>query len=115
MNHIECCDALASELESFATVLDRADLAAPVPTCPPWDVAGLVKHLGGIHRWSNRMVSEGMTSRLSFRELDLRFPDEPSEIGVWFREGGRSLLQTLRSADPSQPTWAWGADQHARF
>ncbi len=115
MNHTECCDALAAELERFATVLDRADLAATVPSCPPWDLAGLVKHVGGIHRWSGRMVAEGMTRRLSHGDLDLRFPDEPSEIVGWFRSGGKALQDALRKADPDQPTWSWGADQHARF
>src|SRR5688500_4008977 len=107
VNHTECCDALAAALERFATVLEGADRGAPVPACPPGDLAGLVKHVGGIHRWSGRMVAEGMTRRLSFRDLDLRFPDEPSEIAAWFMSGGEALLDALRNADADQPTWSW--------
>jgi uncharacterized protein (TIGR03083 family) len=33
----------------------------------------------------------------------------------WLRSGGHSLIETLRSADPDEPMWAWGADQHVRF
>jgi uncharacterized protein (TIGR03083 family) len=33
----------------------------------------------------------------------------------WIRDGGRSLLETLRGADPEVPMWSWGADQHVRF
>jgi uncharacterized protein (TIGR03083 family) len=35
--------------------------------------------------------------------------------GEWLRSGGHSLAQTLRSADPDESMWAWGADQHVRF
>jgi uncharacterized protein (TIGR03083 family) len=115
VNHEERCEALSAELERFASALDGAYMATPVATCPPWNLAELVKHTGEIHRWSARMVAEGMTRRLSFRELDLRFPDEPAQIVHWFRAGGEALLDALRKAGPDQPTWAWGADQHARF
>jgi uncharacterized protein (TIGR03083 family) len=115
MNHLEHCDALALEVEHFATALDNADLTLPVATCPAWDLAGLVKHVGTLHRWGGRMVAEGMTSRLSFRDLDLRFPDDHREIVSWLRVGGEQVLAALRTASPDQPSWAWGADQHARF
>ena len=91
-------------------------MRAPVTTCPPWDVAELVKHVGEIYRWSGNIVAEGMTHRLSFRELDLRFPTEPTEIVGWFRFRRRGARRRrFRKADPDQPTWTWGADQHARF
>jgi uncharacterized protein (TIGR03083 family) len=115
MNHLEHCDALALELERLERALDNADLRTPVTTCPPWNLAELVKHVGTLYRWAGRMVGEGMTKRLSFRDLDLRFPDDHAEIVNWLQSGGGNLLSTLRAADPEQPTWAWGADQHARF
>jgi uncharacterized protein (TIGR03083 family) len=61
------------------------------------------------------MVAEGMTQPLSFRELDVGFPEQPIEIERWFRSGGEALLAALRKADADQPTWTWGADQHARW
>jgi uncharacterized protein (TIGR03083 family) len=33
----------------------------------------------------------------------------------WLREGGRALVEALRSADPDDEMWAWGTDQHVRF
>jgi uncharacterized protein (TIGR03083 family) len=115
VNHLEYCDALATEVERFASTVDSADLSAPVTTCPPWDLAGLIKHLGMLYRWAGRMAAEGMTSRLSFRDLDLRFPDDPRAIVGWFRSRGDEVLTDLRAISPDQPTWTWGADQHARF
>ena len=115
MNHLEYCDALASEIERFAITVDDADMGTAVATCPPWDLAGLIKHLGTLYVWAGRMVAEGMTSRLSFRDLDLRFPDDSRDVVGWYRSRGNELLPVLRTASPDQPTWAWGADQHARF
>lgn len=112
MNHLEACDALDEELERFAAALESAGVTALVPTCPEWTIAQLSEHLGTIHRWATRLVA----SRSS-----VRVPPDPDDVGpgpydaTWLREGGATLVATLRAARPDEPMWAWGADQHVRF
>lgn len=98
----------------------RGDLAdvewyAPVPSCPGWDVADLVKHVGGVHRWAEAMVAETAPKRLRRANHEIELPYDVRQYGTWFAEGGGRLVDTLNAADPDAPMWAWGADQHARF
>ncbi len=115
MTYSDICDALQTEIAAFAQDARGVDPATPVPTCPPWDLGELLKHLGAIHRWAGQMVRDTAQQRLSFRELDLALPQDRADYPDWLARGGEQLLATLRAADPNAPMWAWGADQHARF
>lgn len=112
MDHREHCDLLEGEVERFAVALEGLDPSAPVPTCPGWDAAGLALHLGGVHRWAEGLVLARATARLP-RDPAAGGPGTPE--GAWIREGGASLVATLRAAPPDAPMWSWGADQHVRF
>jgi uncharacterized protein (TIGR03083 family) len=104
------CDELDREVDRFASALALADFAAPVPSCPEWSVADLAEHLGTVHRWAHELVRLRATKRIA------RIPTDVAAVDVeWLRSGGHALAHTLRAADPDEPMWAWGADQHVRF
>jgi uncharacterized protein (TIGR03083 family) len=110
VNYEEQCDELDREVDRFANALAHADFAAPVPSCPQWSVRDLEEHLGTVHRWAQELVRLRATERIR------RIPTDLEAVDVeWLRSGGHSLAETLRSADPDEPMWAWGADQHVRF
>jgi uncharacterized protein (TIGR03083 family) len=102
-------EALREEGELLADAAGRAGLAAPVPACPGWSVADLLRHTSYIHRWAAGIVAQGLT----------RPPDEPSEEEIlrrgpetdalvrWFREGHAALVRTLEEADPDLDCWAF--------
>jgi uncharacterized protein (TIGR03083 family) len=115
MNHLEYCDAVAREVETFAARVTGVDPDIPVPTCPGWTIASLIKHAGGVHRWAAAMVRVGATARLDPRTLDLGLPPAATEYPDWLAAGAGPLVTALREAEPDRPMWAWGADQHARF
>lgn len=112
MNHREDCDALEVEIDRFASVYEGANNATMVPSCPEWSIHALAEHLGHVHRWAEHIVRVRATQRVPSAEMD--FARGPLSA-QWFRSGGASLLATLRSANPDEPMWAWGADQHLRF
>jgi uncharacterized protein (TIGR03083 family) len=114
-DHGRYCDALATEVARFVDAIDGADLGRAVPTCPGWDIAELVRHLGSVHRWAAAMVRDRATERLRREDLDLELPADGRDPGAWLSVGGDALVATLRRADPDAPMWAWGADQHVRF
>jgi uncharacterized protein (TIGR03083 family) len=112
MNHLEHCELLEGEIERFASLVEVTSPAIPVPSCPGWTVGDLVLHLGTVHRWAERLVSLRAPARVAASDMGL---DEGPVDGEWIRQGGVALLNTLRTAPPTAPMWAWGRDQHVRF
>ncbi|HEX6512229.1 MAG TPA: maleylpyruvate isomerase family mycothiol-dependent enzyme [Chloroflexota bacterium] len=115
MDYGHVCAAVEAEIAAFAQDVRGSDPVTPVRTCPPWDLAELLRHIGSIHRWAGQMVRDKAPERLSFRSLDLQLPSEPKDYPDWLAAGGTWLAGIFRTADPDAPTWAWGADQHAQF
>src|SRR5205823_4058983 len=118
MGHADHCDLLEAELDRFVATVGALDTVAwrrPVPPCPGWDVAELVAHTGGIHRWVAQMVREQAQQRLRREQMDLAMPADIAGYVEWFAAGATSLVDVLRACDPDASMWSWGADQHARF
>ena len=114
-DHARHCDALAAEVSRHVDTITGADLTRAVPTCPGWDIAELVRHVGSVHRWAARMVRDRATERLALADVGLDLPADATGLGAWLGAGGEAIVTTLRRADPDAPMWAWGADQHTRF
>jgi uncharacterized protein (TIGR03083 family) len=112
VNHAQHCDELEIEVDRFADGLATADMSAHVPTCPDWSIEDLTRHLGRVHRWATVLVSERAGSRIPMDQMSI---DSDVVNAQWLRSGGRALVDVLRSADPDDAMWAWGADQHVRF
>ena len=113
MNHVEYCDLLGPEIARFASLTSGVDPLLPVPTCPGWTLADLIKHTGRVHRWARHLV--GTLAQRHERGPRADVPDDLKAYPDWLAAGAEPLLATLRAADPDAPMWAWGADQHARF
>lgn len=96
-------DHYERETSRFATLLDGADLDAPVATCGDWTVGDLAAHLGGVHRWANFCALNARhpssDDRAAFPGFDA---DDPAQ---WYRDCADELAATLRSLDPDAPTW----------
>jgi uncharacterized protein (TIGR03083 family) len=99
----------------MADVVRGLDPETPVPSCPDWTVAALVRHVGTVHRWAGQMVRDRSTERLDTRTLDLGLPDDPRDYADWLAAGAAPLVAAFAASDPDAAMWAWGADQHARF
>ena len=112
VEHVECCDLLAAEVERFADVIDNQPLGVEVPSCPGWSLGDLTTHLGLVHRWAEHLVRARAQERIPADAMSL---GQPVPSATWLRSGGQQLVATLRSANPDVPMWAWGADQHVRF
>ena len=112
MEYLEYCDALAVEIERFSALLEGADPAAMVPSCPEWSVLDLAGHLGMVHQWADHLVRVRAAERIPRTDMELRAGPVDAQ---WLRRGGASLVTTLKSADPDDAMWAWGSNQHVRF
>ncbi|MFF3291354.1 maleylpyruvate isomerase family mycothiol-dependent enzyme [Streptomyces sp. NPDC003023] len=113
--HERYCDAIEHLVAEFVAVVRDADLATPVPTCPGWTVADLVKHHGTTHRWAEHVVRTRATERVWAREVGLDLPDEPAAYPDWMVRSAEAALRTVRKTDPDLPMWSYGADQRVAF
>ena len=107
--------AVASQTARFAALVKGADLATPVPSCPGWTLADLVRHAGSVQRWFSVLLHQQVQEPPRSREVDLRLPAELDGYPDWLAESAAVAADAFAATGPDVPMWAWGADQHARF
>ncbi|GHB53939.1 hypothetical protein GCM10010347_25180 [Streptomyces cirratus] len=104
MEIIDFVQTLAREGELLAQAAERAGTDAPVPTCPEWRVADLLRHTGAVHRWAAGYVGGAVKEPGPFPQA----PDAAGpELLAWFREGHAALVRTLREAPADVECWTF--------
>jgi uncharacterized protein (TIGR03083 family) len=106
---------VAAETVRFATLVRGADPATPVPGCPGWMLADLVRHAGSVQRWFSVLLRNRIQEPPRSRKVDLRLPAEVDGYADWLAESAAVAAEAFAATEPDLPMWAWGADQHARF
>lgn len=109
---IDFVSHIIADGERFISVAEE-DLEAHVPTCPEWDIAALVSHLGGVHR---EVAVRVRTGDLALAEPDIEAPPtDPGALLNWFRIGLEDLTRVLSSTPADAPAWSWAGDPTAGF
>jgi uncharacterized protein (TIGR03083 family) len=108
LTHLGLVTALRHETGQVSALLPAADLAAPVQSCPGWQVRDLVGHLGGVHRWATGIVRTG--GRAATPE-----PPADDELLAWFDDGAETLADTLAGAEPARACWTFAAPHEVGF
>ena len=98
-------DAIGGNAARFAQAARRAGLEAPVPTCPDWTVADLVRHQGRVFRWISGMVEAGAQEFVNPKDLNEQA--KTADPFPWLEEGAEQALAVLKGADPDAPVWNW--------
>lgn len=103
---------LRDEGERLADSAAPLNLDTPVPTCAGWTIRDLLRHLGYVHRWAARYVTERhreMKPRLD--EAAILRQDIPDDALLdWFRAGHAAVVQALDAADPGLDCWTFLPD-----
>ena len=76
----------------------------PIPDCPGWDAAALVRHTGGVLAWMAAIVESG--ERASFRSLPPA-PADDAGLSAWFLDNVRRTVGVLRDAAPEREVWTF--------
>ena len=109
MEHGDYLDGVRAQIAGMAAELDGKDPGTRVPSCPDWDVAALIKHVGMIHRWVSQIARTRATEPVSWKSVELGLPEDAAAMPGWLAAGAEPLADAL-SADPDTPVWSFGSD-----
>jgi uncharacterized protein (TIGR03083 family) len=106
---------LEAESRRFRDVLADCDPAARVPSCPDWNAADLLWHLGGEVQdfWAWVVSHRPKHPRDGYPD-----PERPSsydDLLAYFDDRSAALLAALREADPADEAWTWSQDHTVGF
>ena len=102
---------LRADGAKMADAAAAGDLDAHVPTCPAWNVAKLIIHMGQHHRWVADAVAGGGKEPAAPGKPGLR----GDALIAWFREGWSDLADLLDESDDETPAWSWSRDNTVGF
>jgi uncharacterized protein (TIGR03083 family) len=96
--------ALRRDGARVAELLDVADLAAPVPSCPEWDVAELGYHVAEVHRFWATVVAERLTDPERVPMLPRPYD---SEVPALYAAAFANVLEVVTTVPADTPVWTW--------
>jgi uncharacterized protein (TIGR03083 family) len=103
---IEHLEPLRTECDRFAAAIAGADPGARVPSCPEWDLRGLVAHLGRVQRFWAGLIERGEDVEPQDPDESVR-PGDGDDLVAWFRAGADELLAAVAAAPADRPAWTW--------
>jgi uncharacterized protein (TIGR03083 family) len=109
---------ILTQTDLLRSLLDGADPAARVPTCPEWNLGQLARHVGGNHRWVDTIVRTRATEPVSEELVNEVFhygDEDPAVLDAWLAEGARQLTDALADAGPEARVWTVVPDQPLVF
>lgn len=85
------------------------DLDQAVPACPGWVLRDLLHHVGYVHRWATRYVTERPAEAVPrLDETAILAQDVPDGALLdWFRAGHAGLVTALAAAGPGLDCWTF--------
>lgn len=97
-------DHLRADGDLLAIAAGKARPDAPVPTCPDWDVSGLVEHVAAVYAHKIACM------RLQRRPEESEWAHEPptgQSVVDWFAGTLDELVAELRARGPTAPSFTW--------
>lgn len=100
--------AYIEETHAFGELIRDVDWAAPVPTCPGWNIEQLFRHVGRGDRWAAQIVRDRMDSFLEFRSVENGKPPSGVDDAIsWLNGGAQQLLDATESTGGQTPVWTF--------
>jgi uncharacterized protein (TIGR03083 family) len=118
LGYDRCCAELLTQTDLLRALVADADPSVAVPGCPRWNLAQLLRHVGGAHRWAEAVVRTRSAEPVPHDLVDevAGYAHEtPEVLDAWLAEGARHLVEALRGAGPDVPVWSPGPGGTALF
>lgn len=98
---------IRTESARFLEVLTSCPPDARVPSCPDWDAADLLWHLGEVQHWWHHVIATRPAAPDAY--VDPVRPASYCELLDFFREWHEKFVNELVAADPADAAWSWSA------
>jgi uncharacterized protein (TIGR03083 family) len=108
------CAEILAQTDALRSCIEGADPNTPVPSCPDWSLAELLRHLGRAQIRAEATVRTRATRPLAADGLP-DAPDDDAALGAWLAESAERLAATLRSAGPDAQVWTFMPDAPNTF
>lgn len=112
MDHVAAIAAVRREGAAFRTAVASVPLDTPVPSCPGWTVADLLRHVTQVHYFWGAIVTVGATSAQDAPRVP---PVADDELLADFDTQLAALLTVLAARAPSDEVWTWADDHSVGF
>ena len=100
--------SLIAENAAFAELFRDADLSIPVPTCPEWTLAQLMRHVGRGDRWCAQIVAEQLMDYIDPRTVAGGKPPEGLDEEIaWLHQGVQQLLEAVDRTGSDTQVWTF--------
>ncbi|AKU15465.1 maleylpyruvate isomerase family mycothiol-dependent enzyme [Luteipulveratus mongoliensis] len=97
--------AVVEQTNTLANWVNGKDAAAPVPTCPEWNLADLVDHVGSTQRMVAMLVGEQMSEPSKAFAGYVPAPTDSAEWGAWLTGTAAEAKQAFESVADDAPVW----------
>lgn len=118
LSHDRYCTEIVVQTGLVRSLLTDAEPSAPVPSCPAWTLADLLRHLGNAHRRVASMVRDRITEPVTTGQTDDTPADaahDPAALGTWLTAGAAILADTLRTVGRDATMWTPVPEQSPAF
>ena len=103
----------AEENARFISAAQVSGFAAPVASCPGWNVGDLVFHVGKVQRWFHYMLeTNGADPKGSPRAAK---PETDANMVEWFHEGAEAIGNYLADVSDTEPVWSFTGGDAGRW
>ena len=92
-----------SDGQKFAELAERS-MDRSIPSCPKWNGADLVYHLGRVHYMFTDVLARSVTDTADL--LRVERPDDAALL-QWYRDGVSSLVRTMTNTPRGTPAWSF--------
>ena len=95
----------------FLSVLQATGASVAVPSCPDWDAADLVWHLGQVQSFWENVVRRDVTDEAQLDDLEsTERPSDYAGLLAYCEESGAQLVRTLGRYPASDQRYMWAHD-----
>ena len=103
MTHVDWLAHLRRDAGSFADAAHDCTATTPLPSCPGWDVADLLRHVGSVHYRAALIIGEHRDRAPDARETSA----PPGDPFAWYEQGRTALFAALANPDEAASYWTF--------